>query len=110
VDSTILRLVVFSLPLFVIVGLALFDVLARQPSMQLVQRAGWVAVIVLLPVLGALGYALFRPPRSAAGKATAEHEEARSVMRRLGQMIEHHDTGALSDEEFTREKSELFGR
>ena len=105
----VLWAVLVGLPLLVMVVVALFDLIWRRTDFSPLRRLGWGAVIVFLPLIGVLLYALFRTPSPAAGKSRGEQEEAQSTMLRLEGIIEDHDSGTLSDEQYAEQKAELFG-
>lgn len=96
-------------PLLVIEAVALFHLIARRPDLGVAGKAAWAAGILLIPFVGALVYALLRPPRLASGKASSEEPAAGSTMERLRELMSGHDAGDVSDAEYARAKSELFG-
>ena len=102
-------LIVVTIPLLVIVGIALFHVLARRPDLAVASKAGWIAVIVLIPYIGVLIYALFRPPSTAPGKEATDRGEETGTMRRVRGLVDDHARGVIDDEQFASAKRELFG-
>ena len=102
-------LIVVTIPLLVIIGIALFHVLARRPDLSVAGKGGWIGVIVLIPYVGVLIYALFRPPSTAPGKEATDRGEETGTMRRLRALIDDHERGAIDDEQFAAGKRGLFG-
>ena len=96
-------------PLLIIEVTALFHVVARRPDLRVTRKVTWAIGIVLLPLIGALLYALFRPPGVATGKATHHESTAGSTMQALHQMMADHNSGAMDDGEYAAAKRELFG-
>ncbi len=96
-------------PLLIIEAIALFHVVARRPDLRVTRKVMWAAGIVLLPVIGALLYALFRPPGLATGKANQEEGPAGSTMQALQQVMASHSAGELDDEGYAAAKRDVFG-
>jgi type VI protein secretion system component VasK len=76
-------------------------------------KAGWVVLIIIMPLLGILIYLIARPKptdeeiaaaqaqqRAAAGVSNAEELEKLSAL---------HDQGKLTDDEFNKEKAKILG-
>ena len=108
-DEGLVWLIVVVIPLIVVIGIALFHVVARRPDLGLLGKAGWITAIVFLPYIGVLLYALFRPPGVAPGKETADDAATGTTMRRLRGLVDEHASGAVDDEAFATAKAELFG-
>ena len=58
---------------------------------------------------GLLLYTMFRPPRPVNRTGLEEGKARRAALHRLGQLIEGHDAGSISDEEFAHGKAAVFG-
>jgi hypothetical protein len=106
------------LPLVLLWGFALFDVFDRADASG-VQKALWVAVIILLPFVGTLIYLVLRRPgtsrsdRRALDRADREHAARHappSTAEQLSLLAELHDRGKLTDAEFSVEKKRLLER
>ncbi len=108
-DEGFAWLIVVVIPLIVIIGMALFHVVARRPNLGVPAKAGWIAAILFLPYVGVLLYALFRLPGVAPGKETADDADSGTTMRRLRGLVDDHASGTLDDEAFAEGKAELFG-
>lgn len=83
-------------------------------------KAGWVALVVILPLFGVLMYLIARGSSMQARDvkvARAADEEWRSQVREaagtsttaeLATLSDLHDRGVLTDAEFTREKEKIL--
>ena len=109
------------IPLVMLWGFALVDLFGRH-DIGGWSKAAWLFAIIFFPVLGTLLYVLFRPryidesyfDRRSVNKTAgywderttqqpASRAEQLSVLSRL------HDSGALTDQEYTTEKSRVLG-
>jgi hypothetical protein len=76
-------------------------------------KAGWIIGIVLFPILGILIYMIARPKPTEEDirKMQAEQRTAAGVSNagELEKLSALHDKGALTDEEFAREKARILG-
>ncbi len=97
------------IPLVIIGVAALFHLITRRPDLKAASKAGWVATIFLIPFVGVLVYAMFRPPALASGTGRPEHDADGSTMRRLRKLIADRDSDAIDDDEYAAAKAELFG-
>ncbi len=104
----VLWVIVVGVPLVALVGLGLYDLIWRHPETTAGSRFGWAVVIVLVPFIGILAYALLRPPPPASGRAARDSQKA-DVVQRIERLIADHEAGVLSDEQFGAAKRELFG-
>jgi hypothetical protein len=96
-------------PLFVLWVVALFHIVTRRPDLSITGKGIWSAAVILLGYAGLLLYTMFRPPRPATPTRAEEREAGPAALSRLAQLIEDHDAGSISDEEFARDKAEVFG-
>jgi hypothetical protein len=78
-------------------------------------KAGWVLVLVILPIVGGLVYIVRRPRRDEEdAQMVAEYEARRSAKptTSMGEEIVKlsalHDSGAIDDAEFVRLKRQLM--
>jgi len=108
VDQQLAWLLLVLVPLLVVEVVALFHLIARRPDLSMAGKVVWGVVILLLPFVGVLAYALLRPPGLASGKAT-EELASRSTMGRLRDLMAARDSGALDDAGYREAKAELFG-
>jgi hypothetical protein len=99
------------LPLLMVWTFALVDIF-RRDDMRGVQKALWVAVVILLPFVGTIVYLIVRPVGAtpeerqlleAAGQAYAD------TATQLQALSDLHDRGKLTDDEFAAEKARLLG-
>lgn len=107
-DSPLAWALVVLVPLVAIESLALFHLIARRPDLRVASKTGWVAVIVFIPFVGVLAYALMRPPGLASGKATGEQATG-STMQQLRDLMTAHDSGRIDDDQYAAAKTELLG-
>jgi uncharacterized membrane protein len=81
------------------------DVFSR--SMSAWAKAGWVLIVILLPLFGILIYLVTRP-KPAVGRA-AEVDEQPTTADRLEALLVERDEGRIGEEEFARRRAELLG-
>jgi hypothetical protein len=60
VAATAFTWIFIILPLLIIWGIAIYDILRRPLSRQ--TKAAWVLIVVLLPVIGTIAYFVLRKP------------------------------------------------
>jgi hypothetical protein len=91
---------------------ALFDVARREDPAR--SRFAWIAVVLLLPLLGTFLYLVVHRPRARRRRAVLDASRPfvdRSVATSTGEQLallgELHDRGVLSDEEFARERQRV---
>jgi hypothetical protein len=83
---------------------AFTDVL-RRPDLSGWAKAGWIALITILPLLGVLVYMVTRPAPTAEYLATQYGTDAAySRADEISKLAALHDKGKLTDEEFNRLK------
>ncbi|MBN1530497.1 MAG: PLDc_N domain-containing protein [Thermoleophilaceae bacterium] len=70
------------LPLLIIWGIGLYDIFRRPLPRQ--TKAAWALIVVLLPVIGTIGYFLLRKPSEEELRLTME---ARQEARRGGPRV-----------------------
>jgi uncharacterized membrane protein len=81
------------------------DVFSRNMSAW--AKAGWVLIVILLPLFGILIYLVTRP-KPAVGPA-AEVDEQPTTADRLEALLVERDEGRIDEEEFARRRAELLG-
>ncbi len=118
--QAILLLVIF-IPLLLFWAFALVD-LFRRNDLSGFAVAGWLIVIILLPLFGPIIYLLFRPARLAETGGTeyadyegdpTNYERAQGPSRydtadQLDKLAKLRDRGVISDAEFEAEKAKLL--
>lgn len=109
VEADLALVVLVIAPLFVLWIVALFHIVVRRPDLSIGGKAIWSAVVILLGYAGLLLYVMFRPPRPVTRTGVEDGTVGRNALRRLGQLIEGHDAGSISDEEFASAKAAVFG-
>lgn len=94
-----------SVPAMILIGFTVFDVV-RRPDLRVVRKVGWLALVVLVPVIGTLVYLLARPFPDPAQVPDLGNERTARLIELIGQR----ENRALSDAEFTEATIRLFGR
>ena len=106
-------LVVFLFALWVWALVAVFIDVFRRSDLSGWARAGWVALVVVLPVLGVVAYLIARPRltererRSGALYDQTVSPEAESNAAQIADLARLHVVGAITDEEFEDRKRRL---
>lgn len=93
------------IPLLLLWVLAIVDIV-RRSDLRIWKKGGWSIAVVLLPLVGVLAYAIFRPLPPPAGK---ERSTGGTIADQLQLVIDKHDGGGIDDEGFLAEKRALFG-
>ena len=89
---------------------ALYDIFLRRHDLSMIRRLLWAAIVVVLPAIGVAFYVLMRPPPRAKGKDGPDPDTAEaSVVDRLAGLVQEHDAGAVSDDDFAARKAALLG-
>lgn len=103
-------LLVIWVPIVLLWGCALVDLLGHR-HISGGAKAGWAALIVLVPIVGALIYFGLRPDAGPEPDQVAEHqaESAAQVVAALDRAAALHDAGRLSDQEYEVLKGRLTG-
>lgn len=105
IDNELLLAVVVSVPLFVLIGFTIFDIVRRR-DLSAGRKLGWLAVVVFLPGLGMLLYVLVRPlPDPGRNTAAVVGEGTIAFV----DMLRQRERGELDDRAFDAEKARLFG-
>lgn len=93
---------------------ALVD-LFRRHDLHGWPKAGWFLLVLLVPVLGAVIYLVYRPvqPSDVAllddVAMRREERHAAHVTEALHKLADLHDRGKISDAEYEAQKSKLLG-
>jgi Short C-terminal domain/Phospholipase_D-nuclease N-terminal len=70
----------------------------------------WTFFIFFFPLIGILAYLIFRPhPTPEQQEAMFRQQHGISTAEELSMLSDLHDKGALSDEEFAKQKAKLLG-
>ena len=102
-----LLLVIVVVPLVVLFGYAVFDVIRRH-GIGVGHKAIWLIVFCLVPIVGPLVYLVIRPPGVTA-QEDALAGDGKSKAAELATLADLHDRGKLNDHEFAVEKSRVLG-
>lgn len=106
-------LVVFLFALWVWALVAVFIDVFRRSDLSGWAKAGWGALVVVLPVLGVVAYLIARPRltererRSVASYDQAVSPEAERNAAQIADLARLHVEGAITDEEFEDRKRRL---
>ena len=101
--------------LYIWMFIAVFGDIFRRDDMSGVLKAGWIFLIIILPLLGILLYMIVRPKMTAQDKAMMEQmqeREARMTGYSASDEIEKAkkllDSGAITAEEFDAMKKKAM--
>ena len=94
-------------PVVLLYATALFD-LIPHPAISGWAKAGWAALIIFVPIVGALIYFGLRPKPPAPAEPD-QRAAAASVLEALDRAARLHDAGQLSDREYESVKAQLVG-
>ena len=100
--ESIVTFVAITLPAFLVVGYALFDVITTK-RLSVAKKVLWVAVIIVTIHIGVLFYLLFRPlpDRRQASQQGGSERSAEFL-----DLLERHDRDQVPD--YTAQKQALF--
>ncbi len=120
-DAFFTILWVFGFILWIWLAILVFSDIFRSRDLSGWGKAGWTALVFVLPLLGVLLYLIVRgrmmkqnAQEQAAAADLATQDYIRSVVAEkdpvedLSKLSSLHDAGALSDDEFTRMKAKLL--
>ena len=109
------------IPLIMLWGFALVDLFGRH-DIGGWAKAAWLFAIIFFPVLGTLLYVIFRPryidesyfDRRSANQVAGQWDErmaptSASRAEQLSVLSQLHDSGKLTDQEYTAEKGRVLG-
>jgi hypothetical protein len=109
-------LLLIYIPLLLIWGFSILDIF-RRDDIGGVNKAIWLIVVILIPLLGTFLYLIFRRPGATAEERAELQEASREFVQRyastspadqLRVLAELHDKGKLTDDEFSREKAHVL--
>ena len=101
------------IPIIFLWGFALVD-LFRRDDLSGWAIAGWLLLIIILPLLGVLFYFIFRPVTAQDVEAAetyqkeVEFSKASSAADKLHKLSELRDKGDITQEEFDKQKAKLL--
>lgn len=101
------------IPIIFMWGFALVD-LFRRDDLSGWAIAGWLLLIIVLPLLGVLFYFIFRPVTAQDMEAVAtyqkeiESNKASNAVDKLHKLSELRDKGDITQEEFEKQKARLL--
>lgn len=101
-DLSVLPFVV-AIPVYLLIGYTIFDIL-RRTNLTGARKTLWVIAVVLLPVLGTFVYLLARPFEDPAHVTWRGNDRTNIIVA----LLEQHSSGEISDEEFTAKKRRVF--
>jgi hypothetical protein len=91
---------------FIWIFIGAFTDVLRRPDLSGWAKAGWIALITILPLLGVLFYMITRPApteEELASRYTMSSGYSRAD--EISKLAALHDKGKLTDEEFNRLKA-----
>jgi len=106
-------LILIWVPIIFLWGFALVD-LFRRDDLSGWAVAGWLLLIIILPLLGVLFYFIFRPVTAQDVQAAEEYKQemefnkASSAADKLHKLSELRDKGDITQEEFEKQKKRLL--
>ena len=95
--------VVVSVPLFLLIGFTLFDIV-RRVGLSGVRKVLWAILVVALPIVGTFLYLMARPFRDPAHLTARGSERTHTIV----ELVEDHEAGSIGDEEFAAAKHRVF--
>jgi NADH:ubiquinone oxidoreductase subunit 6 (subunit J) len=91
---------------FVWMFIGAFADIIRRADLSGWAKAGWIALVTILPLLGVLAYMISRPVPTTEAQATGYTTGTGSTRAdEISKLVVLHDKGELTDEEFNRLKS-----
>ena len=101
-----LLLVVF-IPLAIIWIASVFD-LFRRHDLSGLAKAGWLVLVIVLPLLGVVIYLIARP-KAPAGTHETKVPYDQSVAQDLKDLDDLRQRGSISDDEYAHAKASVLG-
>lgn len=99
-------IIVIALPLLAIWIAAVVEVVRRH-DLSGPRKVGWVAVLILLPVVALAVYVVVRPPRSArVSGGPADHARAETLVA----LAERRQRGEIDDDDYLTEVRSMTSR
>ena len=94
---------VVAIPVYLLIGYTIFDIVRRSDLAGL-RKALWIGAVVVLPVIGTLLYLLARPFADPAHVTRRGNDRSHAIVT----LLSRHAAGAISDEEFATAKRRVF--
>ena len=95
---------VVSVPAIILIGFTVVDVVRRR-DLSVGRKVIWLAVVVVLPVLGTLLYLLARPFPDPIMERVERNDRTAQFVK----LLERREGGSLSGEELKEAARRLFG-
>lgn len=109
VDAGLALIAVAVVPLAVLWILAVAHILVRRRDLSVAGKGIWMVAIIAVPYLGVLIYAALRPPQPRRRSDSADPTAVGVALRRLDELVDDHDSGVISEEQFSQRKAAIFG-
>ncbi|MEA2023060.1 MAG: hypothetical protein U9N79_02080 [Actinomycetota bacterium] len=88
---------------------SLFNIVVKRNDLSIGWKGIWSAIVILIPYIGVLVYAVVRPPAQAMGPDQNDSTATGQAMDRIRRVTAEHDSGSITDEEFAADKAAVFG-
>ncbi len=88
---------------------ALFNIVVKRNDLSIGWKGIWSTIVILIPYIGVLVYAIVRPPAQVMGPAHSDSTATSQAMDRIHRMKTEHDSGSITDEQFAANKAAVFG-
>jgi hypothetical protein len=108
-DTTLVLTALVLIPLVVLWVAALFHIVVRRHDLSVPRKAIWSGLVILVPYLGVLLYAALRPPRPPTPTGGEDPTAAGTAIEQLAGLVDAHDAGSITDQEFSLRKAAVFG-
>ena len=95
------------IPIFMIWAFAVVDLFNRR-DLRGIAKVAWLFGIILFPIVGTLVYFLVRPAELDMQRPEYEQIQAGYVADKLSELTALRDKGALTPEEFERQRARLL--
>lgn len=109
VDTTLVLTSLVLIPLVVLWLAALFHIVVRRRDLSVLRKATWSGLVILVPYIGVLLYAALRPPRPPTPTGGEDPSAAGAAIEHLARLVDAHDLGSITDQEFSQRKAAVFG-
>lgn len=107
--ETIVAIGIVLVPLTGLWLLALFNIVARRGDLSIGWKGIWSAVVILIPYLGVLIYAVVRPPAQTKGLGSSDPTVTGQAIDQIHRLTREHESGAITDGDFASRKALIFG-
>jgi hypothetical protein len=92
-----------SIPIFVLIGFTIFDIV-RRSDLAALRKALWMVAVIVLPVVGTFLYLLARPFQDPAHQTLRGNDRTHAIIA----LLQQHAAGSISDDEFASAKHRVF--